>query len=98
MDTIELVICKAVVTESFPERGWIGVVAPDERGKHLHAIYTRGELYQEVKRIMEKYGEDFVRPIIQKFKVPEGYAYMFASSKDAVDENHAKKLIEQHIH
>lgn len=98
MNTTELMICKTVVTESFPNRGWIGVVIPSPEGKSLAGIFTRSELYREVKQIMDKYGEEAVRSNVLKFKVPEGYSLMFASSRDAYDGIHARRLIESHLH
>ena len=97
MNTVEFVICKAVVTKSFPDRGWIGVVEPVASGSRLAGLYTRSELYREVQNIMNKYGENEVRLGVTKFKVPAGYSLMFASSRDAYDTNHARTLIEKHI-
>jgi hypothetical protein len=98
MKTTELILCKTVTTESFPDRGWIGLVIPGENGKELAGLYTRSELYREVKKIMDKYGEDKVRMTVSKFKVPEGYQLMFAPSRDAYDGTHARKLIEKHLY
>ncbi len=98
MNTTELMIVKTVVTEAFPNRGWIGVVTPSKEGKVLAGLFTRSELYREVKQLMDKYGEAEVRVTVSKFKVPDGYALMFASSRDAFDGSHARRLIENHLH
>ncbi len=98
MNITELMICKTVVTESFPDRGWIGVIIPGDQGKVLAGLFTRSELYREVKRIMDYYGEQPVRQTVTRFKVPEGYSLMFASSRDAFDGQHARRLIENHMH
>jgi hypothetical protein len=97
MKTTELILCKTVTTESFPDRGWIGLVVPGEHGKELAGLYTRSELYREVKAIMSKYGEETVRLTVSKFSVPEGYQLMFAPSRDAFDGTHARSLIEKHM-
>ncbi len=98
MNITELILCKTVTTESFPDRGWIGLIVPGEQGKSLAGIYTRAELYREVKKIMDQYGESEVRMTVSKFKVPDGYSLMFASSRDAYDGTHARRLIENHLH
>jgi len=98
MKTLDLVLCKAVSTEVFPERGWIGIVFATKDGpRRLEALYTRPELYRKVGEIMLQNGDNAVREAVQKFKVPETYQLMFASAKDAYDGSHAKKLIESHL-
>lgn len=99
MNTTEMILCKAVATEVFPDRGWIGVVGPDATGQQrLLTLYTRPELYREVSKIMLQNGEDNVRQAVHRFRVPDQYQLMFASVKDALDGTHARKLIESHLH
>ncbi len=97
MRTLDLVLCKAVATEIFPDRGWIGVVAQKGEKSHLEALYTRPELYRRVGRIMAENGEGAVREAVKRFQVPADYQLMFASAKDAHDGNHARRLIESHL-
>lgn len=98
MNITDLILCKAVATEVFPDRGWIGVVAPDEKGaKRLVALYTRPELYRVVGQIMQREGENVVREAVNRFRVPKEYQLMFAPAKDAYDGTHARRLIETHL-
>jgi hypothetical protein len=99
MNIIDLILCKVVTTEAFPERGWIGVVATAKKGtKHLVALHTRPELYRRVGMIIKNSGdEDGIRQLVHQFKVPPEYQLMFAPAKDAFDGNHARKLIESHL-
>lgn len=97
MKTLDLVLCKVVATEVFPDRGWIGIVVEKAGSKHLEALYTRPELYRKVGEIiLQNNGED-VRAAVSKFKVPKSYQLMFASAKDVYDGGHAKRLIESHL-
>lgn len=99
MNTLDLVLCKVVTTEAFPERGWIGIVAAKRDGtKHLVALHTRPELYRRVGMIIKNSGDEAgIREQIHRFKVPPEYKLMFAPAKDAYDGVHARRLIESHL-
>lgn len=97
MNTLELILCKIIATETFPDRGWIGIVGPCLNNSRLIALHTRPEIYQQVGQIMAREGEEKARKVVAASKIPDGYQIMFASAKDAMDGSHAKRLIETQI-
>lgn len=95
----DLLICKAITTESFPDRGWVGIVVPDpaNNGVILVDVMNRAQMYSHIKGLMKKHGESVVLCAASAFRVPPGHQLIFTKYGEAFDINEARKIIERHL-
>jgi hypothetical protein len=89
----ELLILKAVSTEEFPERGWVGLVVPCANGRQrVIGVYTRAALYHRVNRIFDQLGAEHVREQAKR-KLPKRFDLHFVSAAHAGDEIDAARIM-----
>ena len=93
----ELLLCKAVSSEEFPGRGWVGLIMPDGEHQRVVAVHTRIDLYRKVRRLMNELGEDFVRREVSDRRLPKGHDLMFVAHNQAVDDVHAAKIMDENL-
>ena len=92
----ELVLCKLVAQEAFPEKGWLGVTRKEREGtKKLLYTLTRGELVTLVADIFSLHAsEQQVLKAVAGFKIPKEFSIIFVPQRDTKTYAEAKRLIE----